>query len=130
MAFVASGGATLLGVEIDAEQFSSLDPRHDAGNVVEIHIPPGAEAVKRLLQPRGAGFAERRDDDVRVARAIRADRLHYVFHAKHAALVGAELLHASRAPQFSLDHSRSPRPTAALVWGLNYGRQRPLPSRR
>jgi hypothetical protein len=49
MAFEAARFTALRRFEIEAEVVRGLDPRHDARNVVEVHVAARAQAVKNLL---------------------------------------------------------------------------------
>jgi len=66
--------ASPVGVEVEAEVLRGLDPRHDAGHVVEVELASGAEAVDHLLQPGGAALGVGSDDDVGRSRPERESR--------------------------------------------------------
>lgn len=61
-------------VEIDTHRHGRLNPGHDPGDIVEIHVAAGAQGMENLLQPRGAALGEGRDDHIRVPRAVGTDR--------------------------------------------------------
>ena len=62
--FEGAGLGDLVGVEVEAEVGGDFDEGDDAGDVVEVDVAAGAEAVDDLLDPGGAAFGEGGDDDV------------------------------------------------------------------
>ena len=89
-------GYRVAAFEIEAEVVRGLDPRHDARDVVEVHVAARAQAVKNLLQPRRAAFAVRRDDDV-VRPRLERERSLNPFGRTHAHSARGEFFEGFRA---------------------------------